>query len=112
MGSAKGGSADPKWASSSARLAQSTCSTWHPTSTVVSPDRHPRPQSIPPLSPSVGVGYVVRVTPARIGRNDASLPMIRASALNRGGRGVRSPVDSLGVPPGPGGMGGNGITPQ
>ncbi len=38
--------------------------------------------------------------------------MIYIHVLNRGGRGVRGPVDSLGTPPGLGGIGGNGITPQ
>ena len=38
--------------------------------------------------------------------------MVYTHVLNRGGRGVRSPVDSLGVSPVAGVIDGNQITPQ
>jgi len=43
---------------------------------------------------------------------DVKTTMVYTHVLNRGGRGVRSPVDSLGAPPATGVIDGNQITPQ
>jgi hypothetical protein len=46
------------------------------------------------------------------GRYHMDESLVYTHVLNRGGRGVRSPVDSLGVPPVTGVIDGNQITPQ
>ena len=46
------------------------------------------------------------------GRYHMDEPLVYTYVLNRGGRGVRSPVDSLVAPPATGVIDGNQITPQ
>ena len=60
--------------SSSVCLAPSTCPSWHLTSAILFSERHPRPHTFA-MHPAVG-GTSMYV-------------------LNRGGKGVRSPVDAL-----------------
>ncbi len=47
-----------------------------------------------------------------VGSKHVKIAVVYTHVLNRGGRGVRSPVDSLGAPLVSGVIGGNGITPQ
>ena len=75
MGSTGNRSPDPTPAGGSACLVQSTSPPWHLTSTVVFSERHPRvPTPSPRTPPWAGTGMHV---------------------LNRGGKGVRNPVDAL-----------------
>ncbi len=112
MGSARDGSPGPMRASGFTRLTQAIRLLLYLASAVAFPDRRRRPQSIPRYPPSVGAGYAIWSIPELIGHSSAGLTVNCAYVLNWGGRGVRSPVDSLGAPPGPGVIGGNGITPQ
>ncbi len=57
-------------------------------------------------------GYDIRTVQARLGQKDVTTTMVYPHVLNRGGWGVRSPVDSLGAPPATGVIDGNQITPQ
>ena len=40
-------------------------------------------------------GYDIRIVQELLGRKDVSTTMIYANVLNRGGKGVRSPIDGL-----------------
>lgn len=42
-------------------------------------------------------GYDIRTVQELLGHKDVSTTMVYAHALNRGGRGVRSPLDGVGV---------------
>src|SRR5262249_32019471 len=50
-------------------------------------------------------GPGVRTAPELLGHKDVSTMRVNTPVLNRGGRGVRSPLDGLGGGPGPAGRG-------
>ena len=54
----------------------------------------------------------IRTLQALLGPQDVTTTMVYTRVLTRGGRGVRSPVDSLGAPPAAGVRDGNRITLQ
>jgi site-specific recombinase XerD len=54
----------------------------------------------------------IRTIQALLGHQDVTTTMAYTHVLTRGGRGVWSPVDSLGAPPAAGVIDGNRITPQ
>ncbi len=72
------------------------------------------PPATPCATPShlLEDGYDIRTIQELLGHKDVKTTMICTQVLNRGGRGVRSPVDSLGAPLAAGVIGGNRITPQ
>ena len=52
-------------------------------------------QEIPPLINLLEHGYDVRTVRELLGRRDVKTAMIYTHVLNRGGQGVRSPIDSM-----------------
>ena len=112
MGSTRRRSPDPIRASGFACPAQPTCPPPHLASAVVFSSRHPRPHSFAPHPAKGGDGYAIRTIQELLGHKDVKTTMVYTHVLNRGGRGVRSPVDSLGAPWPAGVIDRNQITPQ
>jgi hypothetical protein len=95
MGSARESAPDPIRINGFACPVQPPCPPPHLASAVVFSSRHPHPHSFAPHPAMGGDGCAVRTIQELLGHRDVKTSMIYTHVLNRGGLGVRSPVDAL-----------------
>ena len=95
MRSTRGRSPEPTRATGLACPAQATRPPLNLASAVLFYNRHPHFHSFATHPAVGGAGYDIRTIQELLGHKDVKTTMVYTHVLNRGGRGVRSPVDSL-----------------